>query len=208
MEIKTVSISERIIKEALNSAIQYSTYSEQMLDFFEEEKTSGHEQTEALIGYTAINYQRMKRLDKTIKPDATSVNALLQIKKSITWLVITEAWCGDAAQVLPVLNKIAEATPQISLKLVYRDDHPELMQMFLTAGSRSIPKLIALDEQNNVLYTWGPRPTEAAKMVVDFKNLNGLLTPDFKQELQLWYNKDKGLNIIADQLVLLNQLRP
>ncbi|MEX2349619.1 MAG: thioredoxin family protein, partial [Flavobacteriaceae bacterium] len=138
----------------------------------------------------------------------TSLIELLKFQKNITWLVITEAWCGDAAQVLPVLNKVAETTPKIALKLVYRDENPELIEMFLTSGSRSIPKLIALDEHNQVLYTWGPRPTEAAKMVVDFKNLNGLLTPEFKQDLQLWYNKDKGLNIIADQLTLLDQLRP
>tara|TARA_R110000850_G_scaffold190308_2_gene316169 strand:- start:8652 stop:9278 length:627 start_codon:yes stop_codon:yes gene_type:complete len=208
METQTVTIIEDIIKEALNSSISYSAYSEQMLDFSENRRTSGPEQTEALIGYTELNYRRMKRLDKTIRIDEKSLHEFLNIQKSITWLVITEAWCGDAAQVLPVLNKIAEATPKITLKLVYRDEHPELIDMFLTAGSRSIPKLIALNENDRVLYTWGPRPTEAAKMVVDFKNLNGLLTPDFKQDLQLWYNKDKGLNIIADQLALLNQLRP
>ncbi len=208
METQTVTLIEDIIKEALNLPISYSKYSEQIFDFFENKKTSGPNQTDALIGYTALNYQRMKRLDKTLKIDEASLSGLLQIKQNITWLVITEAWCGDAAQVLPVLNKMAEAIPDITLKLVYRDEHPELMDLFLTEGSRSIPKLIALNDQNKVLYTWGSRPTEAAKMVVDYKDLHGLLTPEFKQDLQLWYNKDKGWNIVADQITLLNQLLP
>lgn len=192
METQTVTILEDIIKEALNRAISYSEYSQQMLDFFENKKTSGLEQTDALIAYTALNYQRMKRLDKTIKPDDISLIELLKFQKNINWLVITEAWCGDAAQVLPVLNKMTETTPNITLKLVYRDENSELIEMFLTSGSRSIPKLIALDEHNQVLYTWGPRPSKAIKMVVDYKDLHGLLTPEFKQDLQLWYNKIKG----------------
>lgn len=205
MEAELISNKQQQIENALNSAINYKVYSEQMTHFFESKSTSGADQTEGLIGYTALNYQRMKRLDKTIKVDDTQIKEFQKLNKEINWLIITEAWCGDAAQVIPVLNKIAEATKTIKIKLVYRDEHPQLMDLFLTNGARSIPKLIALDRNQNILYTWGPRPAEATKMVNDFKIKNGSLTTQFKQDLQIWYNKNKGQGVIQDQLLLLNK---
>lgn len=206
MEIQLISNKQQLISKVLDTTINYKDYSEQMIYFYENKSTSGPDQSEGLIEYTALNFQRMKRLDKTIKVDDSFLQQLNNTGGKITWLVITEAWCGDAAQVLPVLNKMAEATPNISLKLVYRDEHPELMDAFLTNGARSIPKLIALDENQEILYTWGPRPAEATKMVTDFKQINGSLPPEFKQGLQIWYNKNKGMSIISDQLQLLNEL--
>lgn len=208
METQLISNKQQFISKVLDSAINYKVYSKQMTHFFEYNGTSGPDQSEGLIEYTALNYQRMKRLDKTIKVDDSFLEKLNNPDKKITWLIITEAWCGDAAQVIPVLNKIAEATPNISLKLVYRDEHPELMDAFLTNGARSIPKLIALNKNCEILYTWGPRPAEASKMVADFKLKTGSLTPEFKQDLQMWYNKNKGMSIISDQLLLLNAIKP
>jgi hypothetical protein len=72
------------------------------------------------------------------------------------------------------------------------------MDLFLTNGGRSIPKLIALDKENNVIDSWGPRPSVATKMVADFKEKNGVLDPEFKQDLQVWYNKDKGQSVQED----------
>lgn len=206
METQLISNKQQLIDKALHSALDYREYSDQMTHFFETKSTSGSDQSESLIDYTALNYRRMKRLDKTIKLNENQIKELQKTTNDITWLVITEAWCGDAAQVLPVLNKMAEANQNITLKLVYRDEHPQLMDLFLTNGARSIAKLIALDSNNKVLYTWGPRPSEATKMVIDFKAKNGSLTPEFKQDLQMWYNKNKGLGVIEDQLQLLDSL--
>ncbi len=205
MDTQLISNKQLLIEKALDSSINYKIYIEQMVLFYENKSTSGPDQSVNLIEYTALNYQRMKRLDKTIKIDDEQVKKLQKIKKQITWLVLTEAWCGDAAQVLPVLNKMVEVSENISLKIVYRDENPQLMDTFLTNGTRSIPKLIALDVNNEVLYSWGPRPSEATKMVNDFKTTNGSLTPQFKQDLQIWYNKNKGLGVINDQLQLLGE---
>ena len=107
----------------------------------------------------------MKRLDKTSKLSQETIVALKSIDAPVTWLVLTEGWCGDAAQSLPIINKIASESTQITLKIILRDDHEELMNHFLTNGGKSIPKLIALNAKNEVLNTWGPRPTVATKMV-------------------------------------------
>jgi len=78
------------------------------------------------------------------------------------------------------------------------------MDLFLTNRGRSIPKLIALDKDLNILFTWGPRPQTATNMVLDYKTKHGSLDAQFKQDLQVWYNKDKGESIQNDFKELIN----
>ena len=97
-----------------------------------------------------------------------------------------------------------ETYENISLKVVLRDENPELINAFLTNGTQSIPKVIVLDKANNeIVGDWGPRPSIATQMVEDEKRVHGKLTDEFKQELQVWYNKNKGENILNDMLGLL-----
>ena len=92
---------------------------------------------------------------------------------------------------MPVINKIAELHDGIDLKLVLRDENDALMNQFLTNGGKAIPKLIMIDnETDNVISTFGPRPTVATQMVNTYKADHGQLSPVFKEELQQWYNKD------------------
>jgi hypothetical protein len=108
-----------------------------------------------------------------------------------------------------VLNKVAEFNGNIDLRLVLRDENPELMDGFLTNGNRAIPKLLMIDDASgNVINTFGPRPSEATSYVNRFKAMHGKLTPEFKEDLQHWYNKDKGQNIIEDITEMLCELKP
>ena len=151
-----------------------------------------------------LNDRRMKRWDKTIKLSDEVIKRVSNFKGDITWLVLTESWCGDAAHVVPAINKIAELSDNIDLKLVFRDENEELMNEFLTNGSKSIPKLIMVDNlSDEVINTFGPRPSKATQLVNDYKAKYGTLTPEFKEELQHWYNTDKGLSTINDLLNLL-----
>tara|TARA_B110000046_G_scaffold35181_1_gene38378 strand:+ start:13396 stop:13989 length:594 start_codon:yes stop_codon:yes gene_type:complete len=187
-----------VIENSLKNALSYEGYRAFVSALLTDGKATGMEQSEALTNYSLLNDKRMKRLDKTIKLSEETLQEFQKISEPKTWLVLTEGWCGDAAQSLPVLNKIAKSTDKIDLKIILRDENLPLMDLFLTNGGRSIPKLIALDKDNNVIDSWGPRPTTASKMVADYKEKNGALDPQFKQDLQLWYNKDKGENVQAD----------
>jgi hypothetical protein len=189
---------KEIIANSLQKTISYTDYRALVRNLLAEGKATGPEQSEDLTNYSRLNDRRMKRLDKTIKISEEVMLAFQKLKQPQTWLVLTEGWCGDAAQNIPVLNKIAEATEQIDLKIVLRDEHLPLMDLFLTNGGRSIPKLIALDKDNNVIDSWGPRPTTATKMAVDYKEKNGALDLVFKEDLQVWYNKDKGKSVQED----------
>ncbi len=191
----------KLIQEALLKAISYETYRSLVSQLAKEGKSTGPHQTEALTNYTQLNDRRMKRWDKTLKFSEEAVAKIKTVNNKITWLVLTESWCGDASPSLPVMNKIAELNPNITLKIVLRDEHEALMNQFLTNDAMSIPKLIAIDgNTSQVLGDWGPRSKAATKLVEDYKAEHDTLDAQFKEDLQVWYNKDKGLSVLADLL--------
>ena len=198
---------EKIIQNSLKTAQSYTEYKEMVLQLISEGKSTGDSQNENLSNFTKLNNQRMKRLDKQTKLSEDALGKTKRIQKDFTWLVLTESWCGDAAQTLPVINKFAEANEKINLKVVLRDENEDLMNQFLTNGSKSIPKLIVLDNSSNeVVGSWGPRSEMAGKMVTDYKNKNGKIDEQFKIDLQNWYNSDKGANIEKELVDLINAL--
>jgi thioredoxin-like negative regulator of GroEL len=145
--------------------------------------------------YINLNQRRMHRVEKTYMPSAEMISRVKSMKHKTYWLVLTEHWCGDASQTLPALQAIAELSEgKIEMKLVYRDQHDELMSTYLTNGTRSIPKLVQLDEHFNVTGIWGPRPTIAQKMVKELKS-NPATAATYANELHLWYAKDKQQNL-------------
>ncbi|TSE10133.1 thioredoxin family protein [Aquimarina algiphila] len=193
-----------LIEQGIANSYTYEEYKNLVSDLLGEGKSTGHDQTEALTNYSMLNERRMKRLDKTIKIDESVAAKFSNADLDLTWVVLTEGWCGDAAQSLPVVNKLAELNNGIDLKIISRDDHDELMNNFLTNGGKSIPKLLVYDNKSKeVLNTWGPRPSVATQMVNDYKAEHGALDPQFKEDLQVWYNKDKGTNIVEDLIDLL-----
>lgn len=198
-----------IIETSLQKGISYQAYRELVGCLVVEKSNTGNEKTRALANYTKLNDKRMKRWDKTIKISKPATRNINEFKHHITWLVITESWCGDAAHVLPAINKVAESSSYIDMKIVLRDENTALIDAFLTSGTRSIPKLIMIDDETgDVLNTYGPRPSEATSYVNRFKAENGKLTPEFKEDLQHWYNDNKGQNIIDDVTEILCRLEP
>lgn len=194
-----------IIKESLKHSMTYNQYCEVVNHLATENSNTGNEKNKALANYTKLNDRRMKRWNKTVKISEAIKDEISRKTLNQTWLVISESWCGDAANVIPAINKIAELNEGIDLKIVLRDENDALMNEFLTNGGKSIPKLIMIDNTSEtVVNSYGPRPTEATKMVNDFKAEHGALTAEFKEDLQRWYNKDKGQNVISDLLELIN----
>lgn len=186
-----------IIAAAVKKGMNYSQYNLLFKQLVEEGRSTG-EQTEEKTHYTKLNFSRSKRLDKTVKIPTEHIETFKNINQKQTWLVISEPWCGDAAQNLPFLNKFSELSKNVELKIVLRDENLELMDQFLTNGSQSIPILIVLDDNNNVLKTWGPRSKAATKLVRDYKEEHGAIDDAFKEILQVWYNNDKGVSIVED----------
>ena len=188
-----------IIKKHLDKTLSYSEYKALVENLLKEGKSTGFTQNEYYLNYSKLGFSRMKRWEKTSELTAEQIQKIQKVTQKQTWLVITEGWCGDAAPVIPIMKKIADHNPLIDFKLILRDENDELMSEFLTNGGKSIPKLIAFNlEEDKLLFTWGPRPKEAADLVAKEKAEFGKLRDEFKITLQKWYNQDKGKNIAED----------
>jgi thioredoxin-like negative regulator of GroEL len=179
----------------------YSSFISYSSSLFAQGKSTSNSDNEMYVYYTGLNLKRMSRWDKTFEGNEQSQQLLDSITEKQIWLVITEAWCGDSAQILPIIAKIAsQSKGKIDLQIVLRDSNLELMDMFLTEGGRSVPKLIVLNpESKEVITTWGPRPSEAHKFVMEWKaNPNGRTFEQMEQELHLWYARDKAVSIVKE----------
>ncbi|WP_282041478.1 thioredoxin family protein [Winogradskyella flava] len=205
MITKEIPVVNELISESLKKSISYAEYRALVSQLVEEHSTTGFDKSEAMANYTMLNDRRMRRWDKTVKVSDESKTKVENFDKKVTWLVITESWCGDAAHIMPVINKVAEIIGHIDYRIVLRDENDNLMNQFLTNGGKAIPKLIMIDtDTNDVLDTFGPRPSVATEIVKTYKAEHGMLTPEFKEDLQRWYNKDKGQSTIKDLVNLLD----
>ena len=193
--------------QKVSCAYSYDQYKDIVFDYASERKTSG-EQLEERIAATFINAQRIKRIDKQCIINENLSLITKNISKKHRWILIVESWCGDGAQCTPVISKIADLNSNIKLEVIFRDDNLEVMDCFLTNGSRSIPKLICIDESNDIIVgTWGPRPKAIQDMVVEFKKNSPEATHDeLVKNIHLWYAQDKTKSIQKEFLVLLNKL--
>jgi len=198
------------IAQSLVKGISYPEYRKIVADLLAEGKSTGNEQSEDLLHYSKLNETRMHRLDKTIHVTDEVIQKMHSLKKEYIWLVLSEGWCGDAAQIVPVLFKIASVSDKIKMKLVFRDENEKLMNFFLTNGGKAIPKVIILDNETLELKgSWGPRPEGATHLIKSYKAQYGVVDETAKTELQLWYLHDKGVSIqneLAAIMVHLEQL--
>ncbi|MET7255200.1 thioredoxin family protein [Dyadobacter fermentans] len=172
-------------------AYTYSEYMNLMEAVVLENRTTGPKQSEALAHYTKLNLARMQRLNKTASIHESLREAVDQIDIPQTWYILTEAWCGDAAQNIPTIVAASLSNPLITVRFLLRDENPELMDAYLTNGGRSIPKLIAVDEDFNEIFTWGPRPAGAQELLREYKANPVKSYSEFSEDIQRWYIADK-----------------
>ncbi len=175
---------------------EYKTFFEELVM---QGATTGSNQSDRLIQYTKLNLSRSKRVDRNFKPLKETSDFFKDFNREIKLKIITEPWCGDAAQIVPALAGLAELSEKIETQIVLRDENEELMNQHLTNGGKAIPVAIIIDAKNNeTLGHWGPRPVVAQQMVMDYKAKPENERPkfdDFVQEMQQWYNKDKTASI-------------
>ena len=193
------------MRSYLDKSMTFAEYIKLIDDLLMDGKTTGPKQSEEMFGYAKLNRQRMHRLEKTAELSADVVTAAEQLERKLLWLIITEGWCGDAAQNIPIIEKIASASSKIETRYVLRDENLELIDRFLTGGARSIPKLIALDAETlEVLGTWGARPAAAQGYFDELKS-SGVEKPLIMEGLQRWYNADKNRSIQSEFAALIKQ---
>ena len=190
-----------------NEGLTYVNYRKLVDELLVAGKTTGHDHTEEMLHYTKMNVQRMKRVEKTTVLNDILLTIIEKIKHPYHFLVITEGWCGDAAQIVPVINKIISVAPdKFTLRLVLRDQNIPLIEAHLTNGGRAIPVLLILNENKElILPKWGPRPMLLQSLLAEWKK-------EYFDQMQIatllhgWYAKDKTLTTQEELLGLLQKL--
>lgn len=190
-----------------NEGLTYAEYRERVDQLLAIGRTTGPDHSEELLHYTKMNVQRMKRVEKTTILTDEVLNAVENVKHSYRFLVISEGWCGDAAQIVPVIDKIVSAAPtKFSLRIVFRDKNISLIDAHLTNGGRAIPVLLILNEENELVFPkWGPRPALLQSLREQWKN-EGLDSTKIGELLHSWYAKDKTQETQKELAELLRKL--
>ena len=184
-----------IIPEKLGTTYTYESYKLLISRLISEGKTSGPIQRDDLIHFTELNAKRRKRIEKTTVLTEELKKQIFSIQEPMTWVLLSEAWCGDAAQIVPVIGKIAQESDKIDLKIILRDEHLDMMDRYLTNGGRSIPKLICLDQKNQEIFVWGPRPASIQEVVEEIKAEGITNHAVLVERLQYAYNQDRTQSI-------------
>lgn len=192
------------------NSYSYTAYQALFEDLVKKGTSTGESPSEDIVKYTKLNWSRAKRNDKTFKAIPETIAFLKSLNNKYKIKIITEPWCGDAAQVVPAVAGIAKESDKITVEVVLRDENEDLMDRYLTNGGKAIPIAIIIDDTTGEeLGHWGPRPTEAQKMVLTYKS-----TPeterasydDFVQIVQKWYNTDKTESIQNEFIQKFNEL--
>ena len=151
-------LSKAIQAVTFSSGQTYEQYFAMNTLMAKEGRTSGV-QKPSYIEYTKLSAARMRRWNKVYKPTTSFLDTIKsKAQRGEKWLIFSETWCGDAAHNLPFIAKWASPAG-IDLRIILRDEHPELMEEFLTNGGRSIPKFVRLNHEFTILGSWGPRPS-------------------------------------------------
>lgn len=118
-------------------------------------------------------------------------------------LVIAEDWCGDASNTVPILARLSDLSGHFDLRILRRDEHPALMDQYLTGESRSIPVVIVLDESFEEVGHWGPRPTVLQNWVIANR-----VMPKAERypQMRRWYARDKGETTLREVLEVVGRL--
>lgn len=146
------------------------------------------------VAYTKLNLHRTRRIGRTYEVSPELAARLDAVTEPRLWMVLTEPWCGDSAQCLPYLAAMAGRNPLIELRILLRDANLDIMDRYLTNGSRSIPRLVVLAADGTELWEWGPRPA-AAQAEFERAKAEGLDKPELLERLHLWYGRDRGKGI-------------
>ena len=186
------------IKNAFSKGLTFSQFIEKTQKHVDQTDVSQLDDEARFIHeYTSLNIRRMNRVLKTHSVEETLAEKLKSISSKQHWMLITEGWCGDSAQSSPEFHKMSLLNNNIELRIVERDTFPEVMDLYLTNGKKSIPILVVFDDEWNQLYKWGARPAALQTRIDELIAVN-TPTDVWMEEIHLWYAKNRGQELYKE----------
>lgn len=181
-----------------HEGLTYETYLERWKARMEVPVAGMDKAQRKLYHYAKYNLERSERVSREYKASDRLLTAVGSVEEPQLWMVITEEWCGDSAFNLPIIAAAATRNPQIALRILPRDANLDVMDLYLTEGARSIPKLVAFAPDGEELFTWGPRPEPARLLRLRLKEA-GAQPQELTAALVDWYDAG-GWQVVDDEL--------
>ena len=160
----------------------------------------GAMELEEMIATAAKNQELWASVWRRAVVPGELVQRLTALGGSWHFLVLSEDWCGDAVNTVPLVAKLAELADNADLRVLARDANLDLMDSHLTGTSRSIPVVIALDETFTERGWWGPRPRALQEWVL---GPGQALDKDARyREIRSWYARDRGRTTLEEVVAM------
>lgn len=180
----------------VDKGISYSEYLDAVKAQMNQMKEEGDPKD--YVQYYFLGLTRMERWNKTFELTSVQKEELQSIKPDFSFLSISEGWCGDASQILPIIEKIAIELG-VKHQIVFRDENPELMDAYLTEGAKSIPIIIGVKSDGSEKFHFGPRPAKGMEFLYKHKeDPENYTTHEFHKDLHQYYTQNKGLDIFNE----------
>ncbi len=187
----------------IQNGYNFEDYLEQIED--ELEKQIELDDPKELVPYYAINLKQSRDIRKNFRYNPGMEKKAKSFNAEIKFLVISEGWCEDASQIVPVVDRLAE-TIGIECKIVFRDENLELMEEYHTNGSFSVPIIIGVTPEGEEAFRFGPRPAKAMEFTNRFKkDPDKYSKDDFIEDLDRYYLENHGQDIITEILTLIEE---
>ncbi|GAB1349642.1 thioredoxin family protein [Ignavibacteriales bacterium] len=196
-------MSKEVLSKSFEAGMNFEDFLKKTEEFVANTDATNLSEDDLFIyNYTKLNLQRMRRVLKTHGIEEELAAKIKAIDKKQNWMIITENWCGDSAQSSPEFYKMSLLNSNIDLRIVERDTFPEVMDMYLTDGKKSIPIIVAFDENWEQLWKWGARPKILQDQINEWTSQD-LPKDEWIEKIHLWYGKNKGKEVFAEMNFLL-----
>lgn len=134
---------------------------------------------------------------RAVVPEAILARAQT-LTQPLHLLVLSEEWCGDSINTLPLVARLVEAMSGADMRILERDKNLDLIDAHLTGRSRSIPVIMLLDGDYREHGWWGPRPGPLQEWVI--KEGFSLPKDERYREVRTWYARDHGVTSLTELL--------
>lgn len=187
--------------------VSYAAYLEQWKTIAAQPMDGLDKRERKMRYYTRYNLERSQLVHDAFEPSTELREAIASVAAPQLWMVLTEQWCGDSAYNLPVIADAAALSAEVRLRILLRDANLDIMDQYLTDGSRSIPKLVAFSQEGEELFHWGPRPAGAVRLREELK-ASGASSAEMTKALLDWYANGGWQNVEAELVELLAETQP
>jgi hypothetical protein len=148
--------------------------------------------------------RRMERIRGGVFVEPHEEALLAGLTRWVHVVAIAEAWCGDVQRHAPVLQRLADLAPNLEVRYIRREQHPDVLLRFLTNGGEAIPKFVFLSADFVECGNWGPMPHACRELLSKGKACGDI--DKARQKVSALYEADSNLRVVVRELLDLVQI--